>query len=57
MPLVRVALRRGPEPGLGKQVGEIVYRAMTETINVPEQDENGLVYDPSYLGIDAATAS
>lgn len=43
MPLVRIALRRGAGPGLGKPVGEIVYRAMTETINVPEQDENGLV--------------
>lgn len=61
MPLVRIALRRGAGPGLGKEVGEIVYRAMTETINVPEQDhfqiitehdENGLVYDPGYLGIE-----
>ena len=41
-------------------MGEIVYRAMVETINVPEKDnfqivtehEPGqIVYDPEYLGI------
>jgi phenylpyruvate tautomerase PptA (4-oxalocrotonate tautomerase family) len=43
-----------------RRVGEIVYRTMVDTINVPskdnfqiitEHDENGLIYDPEYLNI------
>jgi phenylpyruvate tautomerase PptA (4-oxalocrotonate tautomerase family) len=61
MPLVRIALRKGKPAGFGKRVGEVVYRSMADTINVPpkdnfqiitEHDENGLVYDPEYLGIE-----
>jgi phenylpyruvate tautomerase PptA (4-oxalocrotonate tautomerase family) len=60
MPLVRIALRKGKPEGFGKQVGEVIYRAMAETLNVPakdnfqiitEHDANGLVYDPSYLDV------
>jgi phenylpyruvate tautomerase PptA (4-oxalocrotonate tautomerase family) len=60
MPLVRIAIRKGREAGFGKRIGEVVYRSMADTINVPpkdnfqiitEHDENGLVYDPEYLGI------
>ena len=61
MPLVRISLtKQDGREGLGRQVGEIVYRAMVETINVPEKDnfqivtehEPGqIVYDPEYLGI------
>ena len=61
MPLVRISLtKQDGRVGLGRQVGEIVYRAMVETINVPEKDnfqivtehEPGqIVYDPEYLGI------
>jgi phenylpyruvate tautomerase PptA (4-oxalocrotonate tautomerase family) len=60
MPLVRIALRKGKPAGFGKRIGEVVYRCMTDTINVPakdnfqvitEHDENGLIYDPDYLGI------
>lgn len=60
MPLVRIALMQGKPAGFGKQVGEIVYRAMVDTINVPakdhfqiitEHDANSLIYDPSYLDI------
>ena len=59
MPLVRISLMQG-KPGLGRKVGETVYRTMMETINVPakdnfqiitEHDKNGLVYDPDYLDI------
>jgi phenylpyruvate tautomerase PptA (4-oxalocrotonate tautomerase family) len=60
MPLVRIAyLKRSPE-GFGKKAGEIVYRTMVDTINVPprdnfqvitEQDPDKFVYDPEYLGI------
>jgi phenylpyruvate tautomerase PptA (4-oxalocrotonate tautomerase family) len=60
MPLVRISLRRGRPAGFGRRVGEVVYRAMAETIAVPpndhfqvitEHDQDGLVYDATYLGI------
>jgi phenylpyruvate tautomerase PptA (4-oxalocrotonate tautomerase family) len=60
MPLVRISLMQGKPAGFGKKVGEVVYRTMMETINVPtkdnfqvitERDKNGLVYDPEYLDI------
>jgi phenylpyruvate tautomerase PptA (4-oxalocrotonate tautomerase family) len=60
MPLVRIALRKSELAGFGKRVGEVVYRTMTETINVPakdnfqiisEHDAETLIYDPSYLDI------
>lgn len=65
MPLVRIALRKGRPAGFGKQVGEIVYRSMVDTINVPqkdhfqiigEHDADGLIYDPDYLGIARSNA-
>jgi 4-oxalocrotonate tautomerase len=60
MPLVRIALMKGKPEGFGKKVGEIVYRSMMDTINVPakdhfqiitEHDRDSLIYDPSYLDI------
>lgn len=60
MPLVRISLMKGKPAGFGKQVGQIVYRAMMDTINVPakdhfqvitEHDKDSLIYDPSYLDI------
>ena len=60
MPLVRISLMKGKSEGFGKQVGEVVYRTMVDTINVPpqdhfqiitEHDKNSLIYDPSYLEI------
>jgi phenylpyruvate tautomerase PptA (4-oxalocrotonate tautomerase family) len=60
MPLVRIDLRQGKSPEYRRQIGEMVYRAMLETINMPEHDRfqvitdhpaDGLLYDPSYLGI------
>ena len=60
MPLVRIALRSNGDSGLGRKIGEIVYRKMQETLNVPPKDNfqiitthdpNGLIYDPSYLDI------
>ena len=59
MPLVRISLIQG-KPGLGRKIGDAVYRTMMETINVPakdnfqiitEHDKNGLVYDSDYLDI------
>src|ERR1700678_1997179 len=61
MPLVRIDLRQGKTPEYRRKIGDMVYRAMRETINVPEHDHfqviadhpaDGLLYDPSYLGID-----
>ena len=60
MPLVRISLMKGKPEGFGKKVGEVVYRAMVDTINVPEKDhfqiitehdKSTLIYDPSYLSI------
>lgn len=60
MPLVRISLMRGRPEGFGMKAGEIVYRTMVDTINVPakdhfqiitEHDKNSLVYDPTYLDI------
>jgi len=60
MPLVRISLRKGKPADFGKRIGEVVYRTMVATINVPvhdnfqvitEYDPDGLVYDPEYLNI------
>src|SRR5213082_2907597 len=60
MPLVRVALRKGKNPEYRRALSASIHRAMVETIKVPEQDrfqiitehdDQGLIYDPSYLGI------
>jgi phenylpyruvate tautomerase PptA (4-oxalocrotonate tautomerase family) len=60
MPLVRIDLRQGKSPEYRRQIGDMVYRAMRETIDMPEHDRfqvitdhpaDGLLYDPSYLGI------
>lgn len=61
MPLVRISLSKtGPWTGLGRKIGEVVYRAMVDTIQVPvndnfqvitEHDSEGLIYDPDYLGV------
>src|ERR1700681_1179455 len=60
MPLVRIDLREGKTAQYRAQVGEIVYRAMVDTLNVPQDDlfqiiaehaPTGLNYDRDYLGI------
>jgi 4-oxalocrotonate tautomerase len=60
MPLVRIALRKGKSPEYRRALSDSIHRAMVETIKIPEQDrfqiltehdDQGLVYDPSYLGI------
>ena len=60
MPLVNIHLMQGKPVEWRRKVGEIVYRTMMETINVPpkdnfqiitEHDRDSLVYDPEYLGI------
>jgi len=60
MPLVRIDLRQGKTPEYRLKIGDAVYRAMRETINMPEHDRfqvitdhaaDGVLYDTSYLGI------
>jgi 4-oxalocrotonate tautomerase len=60
MPLVRIDLLKGQPPDYGRRVGEIVYRAMLDVLNVPQNDRfqiitehapDGLNYDRTYLGI------
>ena len=60
MPLVRIDLREGKSPDYGARVGDVVYHAMLQHLNVPQHDRfqiitthpaNGLNFDREYLGI------
>jgi phenylpyruvate tautomerase PptA (4-oxalocrotonate tautomerase family) len=60
MPLVRIDLGIGKSPEYGKQVGQIVYRALTDVMNAPEHDlfqiitehsQAGLQFDREFFGI------
>ncbi len=60
MPLVRISLMKRKPESFGKKVGDLVYRAMVETLNVPpkdhfqvitQHDRSSLIYDPNYLDI------
>jgi 4-oxalocrotonate tautomerase len=60
MPLVRIDLAQGKPSDYRKTIGQVVYEAMTETLNVPSNDRfqvitehpaEGFVFDPIYLGI------
>jgi len=59
MPLVRISVLQGPE-GFGRKVGQVVYRTMVDTIDVPKNDNfqvitehsrETLVFDRTYMGI------
>ena len=61
MPLVRIDIGPGHPANFGRNVGEIVYRAMTTEINVPADDKFQIVtaheaselnIPKSYLGIE-----
>ena len=39
MPFVRIDLRRGKSADYRKTLGDIVYQAMRDVINVPENDK------------------
>lgn len=65
MPLVRIDIRRQPNPTHLQTLGKVVYAAMRQTINVPEHnnfqvltehDSDNLVNDPHYLGIQRTEA-
>lgn len=60
MPLVRVDVPQGKSPDYLKTIGEVIYQAMRQTINVPENDRfqvftehapGRMVFDPDYLGV------
>lgn len=61
MPLVRIDVSKDAPEGFARSVGEIVYNAMLEEINVPADDKfqilshhgaSELVFPESYLGIE-----
>ncbi|HEX5862801.1 MAG TPA: tautomerase family protein [Casimicrobiaceae bacterium] len=61
MPLVRISLLAGKPAAYGRAIGDGIHQAMVETLAVPEHDRfqiitehdpGGLIYDPTYLGID-----
>jgi 4-oxalocrotonate tautomerase len=60
MPLVRIDLPEGRTPEYGFQVGQIIYRALTDIMNAPPNDlfqiitehpKAGLQFDREFLGI------
>ena len=61
MPLVRIDLPRGKSPEYRRTLGDVVYEAMIQTINVPANDRfqiitehppEELIIDRTYLGIE-----
>jgi len=60
MPLVRISLMAGKSAQYRRAIGDGIHQAMVEMLAVPEHDRfqiitehgaDGLIYDPSYLGI------
>jgi 4-oxalocrotonate tautomerase len=60
MPLARIDLARGKSLEYRRTLGEVVYDAMMQTLNVPKGDrfqilsehsDENLTIDPNYLGI------
>jgi 4-oxalocrotonate tautomerase len=60
MPFVRIDLLEGKAPEYRLQIGEIVYQAMLDVLNVPKNDrfqvitehpKAGLQFDREYLGV------
>jgi 4-oxalocrotonate tautomerase len=60
MPLVRISLREGKTEKYRKALADGVHQALVEAMDVPAQDRfqiitehpaGGLIYDPTYLGL------
>jgi 4-oxalocrotonate tautomerase len=60
MPLVRIDLAEGKSLEFGKQVGQIIYHALTDVMNAPKDDlfqiiaehpQFGLQFDREFLGV------
>ncbi len=65
MPLVRISLMQGKPDSYRQKIGDVVHRAMVETINVPALDRfqiitehvaTDFVFDPNYLNISRTNA-
>jgi len=54
MPLVRIDLIEGKSAEFRKALGEIIYRAMRETINVPENDKFQVITEHPPEGLNIA---
>ncbi len=54
MPLVRIDLIEGKSAEFRKNLGEIIYRAMRETINVPENDKFQIITEHPPGGLNVA---
>lgn len=61
MPLVRIDIREGKPSSYRRAIGDVVYRALVDMLNVPENDRfqvlsehptTDLIADPTYLGIE-----
>lgn len=61
MPLVRISLREGTSPEYRRAIADGVHRALIDAIDLPAGDRfqvvteyvtDGLIYDPSYLGVE-----
>jgi phenylpyruvate tautomerase PptA (4-oxalocrotonate tautomerase family) len=61
MPFVRISLHASKSADYRRAIADGVHQAMVETLGVPAQDRfqvvtehdaDGLIYDPSYLGIE-----
>ena len=65
MTLVRISLREGKTEEYKKAVADAVHRALVEAMDAPAQDRfqivteylaGGLIYDPTYLGVQRTDA-
>ncbi len=61
MPFARIDLIKGKPPAYRRAIGDIVYKAMVEILNAPENDRfqvitehapDDFIYDPSFFGIE-----
>jgi len=60
MPLARIDLIAGKSADYRRTIGDVVYQAMLDTLNVPKDDRfqvitehapGDFIFDPNYLGI------
>lgn len=61
MPLVRIDLSQDAAESLGQEIGDVIYDAMVDLINVPRDDRfqiiswhgwHELIFPKSYLGVE-----
>lgn len=65
MPFVRINIREGTSVAYRRAIADAVHEALVETMGVPADDRfqvinehppEGLIYDPSYMGIERTDA-